>query len=233
MTEDLHHLAAAYALDALEADEARRFEDHLALCEHCPAEVCEFRATASELGASAAVAPPPGLRAQVLAEVAGTRQQPPAVVDLGAVRRARRLAPMLVAAAVLAVVLGAGVVVRDLAAQRDRAEELAAVVTAPDARIVALEGTDGGTVRLVWSPSRSATVLVAADLPPAGRGRIYELWAFAADGPRSAGVFEPGSDGGIRRVLALPGDPVDGWGVTLEPVDGTPQPDGEVVFQST
>ncbi|MEU9386205.1 zf-HC2 domain-containing protein, partial [Streptomyces sp. NPDC048279] len=37
--EDLHSLAAPYALDALEPGERRRFEKHLGGCDRCAAEV--------------------------------------------------------------------------------------------------------------------------------------------------------------------------------------------------
>jgi anti-sigma factor RsiW len=38
MEADLHDLTAAYALDALDPDEAREYEAHLARCERCRAE---------------------------------------------------------------------------------------------------------------------------------------------------------------------------------------------------
>ena len=36
--DTLHDLTAAYALDALDSDEAREYEAHLARCEQCRAE---------------------------------------------------------------------------------------------------------------------------------------------------------------------------------------------------
>lgn len=228
MTEDLHHLAAAYALDAVEPDEARRFEAHLATCERCAAEVREFRTTAAELAAASAVAPPPGLREQVLREAAATRQRSP-LVPTAAPRR--RLAPLLAAAAVLLVVLGgAGLLVRDLAAERDEARELAVVLAAPDARFVPLEGSEGVRLRVVWSPSARGAVVVGSGLEDPGPGRVYELWAIGDDGPRSAGLFEPGPDGRVERRLALPDEPSGGWGVTIEPDGGSPRPTGEILF---
>ena len=232
MTDELHDLTAAYALDALDADEARRYEAHLSTCEPCRTELDELRATASQLALTTSRRPPEAMRARVLAEVAATDQ----LTEAGRATTPRRrpiVAPLLAAAVVLAVVAVAGLAVRDLAAQRDRAEELVAVLAADDARTAVLEGTEGGAVRVVWSASSAGTVLVGTDLEPTGEGRTYELWTFADDGPRSAGVFEPGADGRVRSHLDLPAEPVSGWGVTIEPVGGTPEPEGDVIYRST
>ena len=46
MTNDeLHELTAAYALDALDPDERRDFEQHLSECERCRAEVAALGET--------------------------------------------------------------------------------------------------------------------------------------------------------------------------------------------
>ena len=63
--------AALYALGALEGDEAREFEEHLAAgCAACAAEVRELDAVAGDLGLAAFEAEPPaGVRARLLALV--------------------------------------------------------------------------------------------------------------------------------------------------------------------
>ncbi|HEX7957980.1 MAG TPA: cupin domain-containing protein [Pyrinomonadaceae bacterium] len=65
--------AALYALGALEGEEAREFEEHVAAgCEPCAAELREFEAVAADLGQAAPEAEPPaGVRARLLAQVAG------------------------------------------------------------------------------------------------------------------------------------------------------------------
>ena len=80
MTErpDLHTLTGAYAVDALPDDERERFEDHLAVCAACEQEVRELQATAARLGAISVAAPPPSMRARVLAEIDSVRQEHPA-----------------------------------------------------------------------------------------------------------------------------------------------------------
>lgn len=73
--EDLHSLAAPYALDALEADERRRFDKHLKGCDRCAAEVRAMAEDAVRLAWSAATPPPAALRERVLAAVQRTPQE--------------------------------------------------------------------------------------------------------------------------------------------------------------
>ena len=71
---DLHELTAAYALDALAADEAEAYERHLSQCEECRQELAEFNETAGALAFGAvAPAPPPRLRAVILEQAAVER----------------------------------------------------------------------------------------------------------------------------------------------------------------
>ena len=77
MSEDIHALSGAYAVDALDDVERARFERHLAGCSACQAEVDSLVAAAHQLSALTEVAPPPSLRAKVLAEIATVRPLPP------------------------------------------------------------------------------------------------------------------------------------------------------------
>ncbi|MDQ3744069.1 MAG: cupin domain-containing protein [Acidobacteriota bacterium] len=69
--EELEGQAALYALGALDAEEARAFESHLAEgCASCEAELREFEAVVSDLAFAAPEASPPaGARARMLALV--------------------------------------------------------------------------------------------------------------------------------------------------------------------
>ncbi len=74
---DLHLSTGAMALDALPAEEAERFADHLAHCETCAEEYRGLQATAAMLGAAEAIRPPARLRVWVLNAAARTPQLPP------------------------------------------------------------------------------------------------------------------------------------------------------------
>ena len=76
---DIHKLTGAYAMDALDDLERARFEQHLATCEDCRAEVAELRETAALLSETVAVPPPAALRESVLAGISQVRPLAPEV----------------------------------------------------------------------------------------------------------------------------------------------------------
>ena len=77
MSDDIHALSGAYAVDALDDVERARFERHLAGCSACQAEVESLVAAASELSVPTETAPPPSLRAKVLVDISTVRPLPP------------------------------------------------------------------------------------------------------------------------------------------------------------
>src|SRR5207244_4712161 len=92
----LHDLTAAYALDALDPEDARDYEAHLARCDRCRDELASLSEAAGALAyATEAPAPPPELRARILQQA---RRERPHVVPL----RPRWVAPVAAPAAVAA-----------------------------------------------------------------------------------------------------------------------------------
>lgn len=83
--EELRALAAAYALDALDGEELRRFEAKLARSPELRAQVDGFRAVAAGLGAETPeLAPPPSLKAALFARLDETPQLSPADAESAA-----------------------------------------------------------------------------------------------------------------------------------------------------
>lgn len=70
---DIHALSGAYAVDALDDDERVEFEEHLAVCAECRAEVASFRETGALIAETEAVEPPASLRAGVLSGISQIR----------------------------------------------------------------------------------------------------------------------------------------------------------------
>src|SRR5436309_6723481 len=99
MPDELHALVAPYALDALDGEDERSFEEHLALCDRCREELAGLREAAAALAYGAeGPAPPPELKDRILASA---REERPNVVPLARGRR-NWTAPLAATAAVAA-----------------------------------------------------------------------------------------------------------------------------------
>lgn len=198
-----HDLTAAYVLDALEPDEARAFERHVAGCPDCRRELDELAPVATALALAVAPSPPPpGLRERVLADA----RRPARVVPL------RRIVTTVAAIAAVALV---AIGVR------------AAVDRGPGTRTVALLGAQG---RLVVTGDGDAQLIVAG-LPAAPAGRTYEAWVVGSDGAIPAGLFTGGGSPTVTRLFRrVPeGSRV---AVTLEPSGGVARLRGTPLFRT-
>jgi anti-sigma-K factor RskA len=92
--QDLHLLAGAYALDALEpGKELTRFTRHLNRCQSCAGEVRGFREVATAMAFAASAEAPAELRDEVMAAAARTRQLPPEIRTHARPRQARTWVP--------------------------------------------------------------------------------------------------------------------------------------------
>ncbi len=232
----MHALAGPYALDALDGAERDRFERHLRRCRACDSEVRGFAATASALAAAAAAEPPAGLRERVLAATAVTRQLPPVVARRGAAGGVSRVArspwvPRMAlavggAGVVAAAVLGAvQVSTQDqLNSALARSQDIAAVLSAPDARIVSAPTSVGGTAVVVVSRTEARMVVTSSGLPALPSSKVYELWLIGPSGTRPAGLLPPPSSGKTAPVLASGVRAGDKVGMTVEPAGGTSSP---------
>lgn len=79
MNDDIHSLVGAYAVDAVDDAERALFEEHLATCAQCRAEVESLRGAAAHLAASTDTTPPASLKASLLRDIRSVRPLPPVV----------------------------------------------------------------------------------------------------------------------------------------------------------
>lgn len=235
LRQDLHALASVFALDALEpGDEADRFGRHLNRCPPCAAEIRGFREVATALAFAAAAEPPPELRGRVMAAVAGTRQLPPETSAQARTRPSRPWVPWLpwlsgaVAAAgiVIAVIFGvaAAHTQAELSQARAQNQQIAGVLTAPDARLLTSRTAAGGAAVVVLAPSRHQLVVTTAGLPALPSGKVYQLWLIGPVKIVSAGLLPAAEGGKTPPVLASGIVAGDKLGLTVEPAPGTAQP---------
>jgi anti-sigma-K factor RskA len=240
-TSDIHSLSGAYALDAVDDLERAAFERHLRECEACALEVGELRETVSRLADTAAVEPPPSLRASVLDAVSRTPQAPPGrrertqTTGHAAAARWRRFAAVSVAAGVIAAGAGVGtwtVADRNVddarkvaAAAQRRAVEIEQVLAASDVKVFTAPIRDGGVVNIAVSRSLNKAVAALNGLRNPGTDKVYQLWMIPESGPadaRSPGALSVGQTAGSQLLQV--GNAVQ-FGVTIERAGGARTPD--------
>jgi len=205
----VHDLTAAYALDALEPDEARGYEEHLAGCERCREELASLQATAGALAYGAdPVRPPEVLRARILEAARAERPNNLRFLSTHHRRNARVFAA--VAAVAACAVAGLAVWNVSLHDRLDRAQEAL--------RGVPLTGAKGSVV-----VGGGSGALVVFDLAAAPAGKTYEAWVLQGGHASPAGTFAGGGRTIVIRLThALPAGAV--VAVTLERSGGAAQP---------
>lgn len=215
---DIHELTAPYALDALDAEETKVFEDHLRRCEQCREEVAALREVTALLAHDAPpLEPPTELRGRILDAARVDRGN---VVPL----RPRWAAPAAAVAAIAAcAAVGFGLWAASLhhtlghrdAALHSQTQALQIAAT-PGARNVALSGGSG--VLVVAPSGRAALILSGLAKPPSGK--IFEAWVISGKRAQPAGLFSQTTAVTLKRTVPK-GSIV---AVTIEHSGGVPQP---------
>jgi hypothetical protein len=224
--EEIEELLGAYALHALDPDEADLVERHLEGCPRCRAEVADHREVATLLGHTGGTAPE-GLWDRIASQLEeapppmrlGLPAESTTVVPLTSRRRSNRVvaAAMGAAAAVVIAVLGVQVVQQD-----DRIEDLEAAMegsSVGDAGVARLVSDDGAvSVPAVLLPNGTG-YLLTEDLPGLSEDRTYQLWGVTGRGVISLGLLgaEPG-----RVAPFQAGHEVSALAVTDEAAPGVP-----------
>lgn len=239
MSDDVHGLAAAYALDALDSRESATFEDHLEGCNPCVEELRGMHETAAALASSVAETPPESLRARVLEQVSRLPRVESApesqVVDLSEARLRRRgvnrwLAGVAAAAVIVAGALGVSTYQANGRADdvQVAADQITALLADPEATVERTDVTGGGTGTLVVSPNLEQAAFLTASLPATGPDQTYQLWAIDDQGATSVGLLQPDSGRATALVDLPPGTTT--FGMSVEPAAGSPAPTTEPVL---
>jgi anti-sigma-K factor RskA len=246
VTESLHALSGAYAVDALDDDERETFEAHLPGCLDCQREVASLREAAALMADESALTPPPALRDDVLAgiknirplpPVTGTHQGPereeasPAMATVLPMRHRRRRIVALVAAAAAVVAVGAGAVYQPWQDENPPVATLSPVdqvLNAADAQKVTLSFKDGSNATVYRSKSKGKAVLLTDGMALPPSGKAYEVWLQDAKGTMvPAGMMKPQGD----NKMLLQGDAAKATavGITVEPKGGSKAPTSEPI----
>jgi anti-sigma factor RsiW len=226
----MHDLTAAYALDALDAEEAREYEDHLATCERCRAELAMLGGPASALAfAVESPAPPEALRMRI---IEAARAERPNVVPLRTrwTGTAQAITAVAAVAAIAAIAFGVWSISlsRSLDRERSAREQIERVLGDPSASRLRVSGKASGTL-VVARDGQAA--LIVSQLERAPAGSVYEAWVIHDNKPLRAATFA----GGDNRALVLLERPVPAdslVAVTLEKTPGADTPHGKILLNS-
>jgi len=207
----IHELSAAYALDALGADERGEFEEHLRHCPECREAVASFQETASALAHQVETPPPPpSLRARILEQA---RLERSSVAPL----RPRWVFPATatVAAVAACAAIGFGIWAATL---NNRLGERPEAV-----RLIGAQGS------LIVNQSGEGT-LVVRNVAPAPVGKTYEIWVIQAGSPVPAGTFAGGDRVAVTLARKIPDGAI--VAVTLERAGGVAKPTTTPLFRT-
>lgn len=233
MSDDIHALSGAYAVDGLDDIERAAFERHLAVCEDCRAEVAELRDAAHLLSTTVEAAPPASLRDGILAGISQVRPEPPTIKPHAGRRSGSRLT-LLASAAAAVVMIGAGVAItqpwdEDQTTQRAELSATDQVIQASDAERHTVRLPKGAKATVVRSEKLGKAVLVTEAMPAAPKGKIYQAWLQdSSEHMEPAGVMASSSD----QTMLLNGDAntATAVGITVEPPGGSDEPTSSPVL---
>ncbi|HLX88405.1 MAG TPA: anti-sigma factor [Acidimicrobiales bacterium] len=235
--EQMQSLLGAYALHAVEPDEARLLDEHVAGCPRCRAELTGYLRAAPLLG-STSEEPPAGLWDEVASTIGdGRAADMPTQVRRALWRRRWWSVGPTLAAAFGVVVVVLGTLVGTLATgvigggngpngtPAQLVHDAAIAAMAGPHRTIALQEPGGRARADVVIASGTRGFFVPLSLPELGRGRTYQLWASVRGAAVSLGTV-----GGRAQTVAFHVEPaMAAFMITAEPAGGVAQPDSPVL----
>lgn len=217
--DELRDDLAAYALGALEEDEAERLRVHLETCEGCQRQLLWLSEAVELLPRTVEqIEPPPRLRRSLMETVGAESRQarePPARArgrwwsGLGLTLRRPVTAVAAVAALVVGVVVG--YVINEPGGSGTTTLEAQAMPNAPGATGV-LESNDG------------SGILRVQGMPTLARDQVYEVWVKRDGELEPSSLFVPRSDHSADAAVPSDLNGADAVLVTKEPRGGSAQP---------
>ena len=231
--EDLQDQAALYAVGALNAEETAAFEAALRGNGELRALLRDLHEASDDLVRTVALQQPPAeLKRRLLREIALEKQ-----ADAPALREAPSLNWLPWAIAALFLAFCGLLTVDRMRLERELAEARAADPLG-QAMLVSLVSPTGdhpdAKANVAWQPDRQSGVITINNMPPAGEGHDYQLWAVDANHPDpiNAGIIhvEPN---GVTRIRFKPdkdASQIKAFAISLEREGGVPKREGPIVM---
>jgi len=232
MIDHTHDLAAPYVLNALGFDELKEYEQHYQNCHTCREEVANHRETVSVLAEALSITPPKYLKEQIVNAIKKHQLDSEIRVEFDELKSSYsfiKKMSLVVASFILICGIGLAGWAIGTAATENTNELVVNVLKSEDAIVTNLEGEEG-SIRIVWSPINNQAAVIGNKLPNLNKDQIYELWFIHPDQSVSAaGLFKP-QNGQPITLLELGNADAVGWGVTIEPAQGSEQPTSDVIY---
>jgi anti-sigma-K factor RskA len=240
-TEHEHWLERGdtYALGALDGEELKDFEAHLAAgCAICEAYVRETREALLLLHRTLTpMTPAPSVKARVLEDIGRDKVALVAPVTTPRPERRWRVMTGTIAAGLIGAVVSGLFFTQRYEPRHTVYTSVINLLRDPATRDYPLYGTGpipDAQGRFLWNESGEGHIFVA-NLPAAPQGKMYAVWTIAqASAPRYVGTIKTDATGqGGLHINTPPGaQPVEIFAVTLEPEGTTAAPTGPMVLAS-
>lgn len=226
-----------YALGALNGQEQKEFEAHLAAgCVICEAYLRETRETLMLLHRGLLpMTPSPSVKSRIFNEIASERVAPAIKPQVN--RRRWRIITGTLAAGIAGAVLSGALVIKRYEPRHTAYTAVVNLLRDPSTRDLPLYGagpTPEAAGRFLWNESGEGHIFVS-HLPAAPAGKIYAVWIIAPGSPpRYVGTMKTDATGlgGLHINAARTDQPVETFAVTLEPEGVTAAPTGPMVLLS-
>ena len=230
-------LIPAYALGALDSDERAEVEAFLATDEEARKLLAEYQdLTDSLILTVPARRAPAHLNADLRQRLAASRPQgapvaqPEPPLKVVPRQRTRIWIPYVMAAAAILVVALAAVLLRPKGPPDDPAQRYQWIIAQTGARQIPITPADsnaGG--QLATTADGQYGVIEVRELPALQADQTYQLWLVDDTGAHSGGLMrfdQPQGPNYIILPLDKPVDDYQGFGVSIEPENGSPDPKG-------
>jgi anti-sigma-K factor RskA len=234
MSQENHVLDSlpAFALSALEEDEARLVSEHLGGCYRCRTELQAFQEIADQLSLAVPEArPSAALKPRLMERIHGLSPKRP--------QSAGKLFParLLPVGAMVALLLIVALAVSNLWLWQ-RLNQLEVLAGPLGMRAIALQNTEaapGASGFVVISADGEDGVLVVDELPTLDPQREYQLWLAGEESSVSGAVFSVDESGyrGLRIEAPESLLVYSAVYITIEPAGGSANPTGEQVMDGS
>jgi anti-sigma factor RsiW len=254
--DEVAELLGAFALDAVDDEEAAEISEHVATCPRCQDELTRHRQVAAVLGNVGGAAPEhlwDAIESAIEADGAKPPTPLPASTALASThplsprpapkRPVSRVAVAALTAAAVAAIAVLGVQVARLDNRVTQAQHAATsrsvssaaenALLDPSARRIPLMSSQAGhpVVAEVVTTASGTGFMFNRALPKLASSRSYQLWALTAGKAISAGLL--GTDPGTVAFTLNPEHPVQTFALSVEPAAGSVAPTSTPVAAGT